>query len=326
MLSMDREVLAAARDWLQAGEAPWFCTIVETIGSSPRPVGSLLTCLDTGEQVGSVSGGCVEEDLLERMRAGQYTGERPEVVAFGVTAEENERLGLPCGGRLTLLLQRLGPADVDWICAVTDALAQRQVVRRQLDLAAGTTRVDLPTTFGTLQFDGAELSQCFGPRLRMLLVGAGQLACNLAELALAMDYEVFVTDPRQETLAQWSGPDLPLIQGMPDDVVREQASDAHSLVITLTHDPRIDDMALMEALTTDALYVGALGSVRTSAKRMERLRQLELSEAQLARLHAPVGLDIGSKTPIEIAVAIMAELTALRRRNSVVVATGAAAG
>jgi xanthine dehydrogenase accessory factor len=145
-------------------------------------------------------------------------------------------------------------------------------------------------------------------------VGAGQLAHKLAELGLAMDYEVIVTDPREQLLRQWEGPAVDLVQGMPDDVIRERASDRHSVVITLTHDPRIDDMALMEALGTDAWYVGALGSQRTTEKRLARLRQLELSEAQVNRLHAPVGLDIGSKTPIEIAVAIMAQLTQLRRR------------
>jgi xanthine dehydrogenase accessory factor len=128
-----------------------------------------------------------------------------------------------------------------------------------------------------------------------------------------MDYEVLVTDPRHQILDQWAGPSVELIQGMPDDVVRQRASDPHSVIITLTHDPRIDDMALMEALTTEAWYVGALGSLRTTEKRLLRLRQLGLTEPQIARLHAPVGLPIGSKTPAEIAVAIMAQLTQLRR-------------
>jgi xanthine dehydrogenase accessory factor len=150
--------------------------------------------------------------------------------------------------------------------------------------------------------------------MRMLLVGAGQLAHNLAELGQAMDYEVIVTDPRKQFLSQWEGPPVELLQGMPDDVIREHASDKHSVVITLTHDPRIDDMALMEALVSDAWFVGALGSQLTTVKRLQRLRQLDISEEQIARLHAPVGLDIGSKTPIEIAVAIMAQLTQLRRK------------
>ncbi len=313
MQAIDHEVLQHALDWLE-GTQPWLCTIVKTLGSSPRPVGSLVLIADDGRQVGSVSGGCVEEDLLERLQAGVYSGECPELVEYGVSAEENERLGLPCGGRITLLLQRLAAEDRSWVAEVLRALEERRCVERRVDLASGSTTVTPVPEFTPLQFDQDELRQCFGPRMRILLVGAGQLASSLAELGLAMDYEVIVTDPRAQFLAQWEGPAIELLQGMPDDVIREQASDRHSIIITLTHDPRIDDMALMEALGTDAWYVGALGSRRTTEKRLARLRQLDIPEAQLARLHAPVGLEIGSKTPIEIAIAIMAELTRLRRK------------
>lgn len=313
MQSIDHDVLRHALQWL--GDArPWLCTIVRTLGSSPRQVGSLVAISDDGRQVGSVSGGCVEEDLLERLRAGVYSGERPELVEYGVSAEENERLGLPCGGRLTLLLQRLGSEDDSWLREALVALERRHCIERCLDLHTGGTTLAPVEYFTPLLIDGQQLRQCFGPRLRLLLVGAGQLARSLAELALAMDYEVIVTDPREQFLRQWEGPAVDLVQGMPDDVIRERASDRHSVVITLTHDPRIDDMALMEALGTDAWYVGALGSQRTTQKRLARLRQLDIPEEQIDRLHAPVGLDIGSKTPIEIAVAIMAELTQLRRK------------
>ena len=315
MQTIDHEVLKRLLEWLQRGEQPWLCTIVAATGSSPRPVGSMLALDAHGHQVGSVSGGCVEEDLLARIRDGVYAGETCEVIEYGVSALENERLGLPCGGRLQLLLQRLGEPDRAWLEAVLGAIDSRRCSERQLDLASGETRAVAVPRFTPLVWADGRLRQCFGPRMRMLLVGAGQLAQNLAELALAMDYEVLVTDTREQLLDQWDGPQLPLIQGMPDDVVRARASDSHSVVITLTHDPRIDDMALMEALGTEAWYVGALGSVRTTHKRLERLRQLELPEEQIGRLRAPVGLDIGSKTPIEIAIAIMAELTQLRRRS-----------
>jgi xanthine dehydrogenase accessory factor len=312
--AIDHEVLRHALEWL-GDTRPWLCTIVRTLGSSPRPVGSVVVVTDDGRQVGSVSGGCVEDDLLERLRAGVFSGERPELLEYGVSAEENERLGLPCGGRLTLLLQRLDAADTDWLRTALSALEQRRCLVRRLDLRTGATTTSPALHFQSLEFNERELSQCFGPRMRMLLVGAGQLACNLAELGLAMDYEVIVTDPRQAFLDQWEGPPVTLVQGMPDDVIRDHATDRHSVIITLTHDPRIDDMALMEALGTDAWYVGALGSQRTTDKRLARLRQLEIAEEKIARLHAPVGLDIGSKTPIEIAVSIMAELTSLLRKS-----------
>jgi len=316
MQSMDHEVLEHVLAWLDAGTAPWLCTIVKTVGSSPRPVGSIVAISDDGLQIGSVSGGCVEEDLLERLRNGVYSGQRPELVDYGVSAEENERLGLPCGGRITLLLQRVRAQDTSWVNGILLALRERRCTMRELDLDTGETTLQSVEHFASLQFDEKSLRQCFGPRMRMLLVGAGQLARSVAELALAMDYEVLVTDPREEARRQWEGPALEVIGGMPDDAVREYANDKHSVVITLTHDPRIDDMALMEALRSDAWYIGALGSLRTTEKRLARLRQLDLTEAQLARLHAPVGLEIGSKTPIEIAVAILAQLIQLRREKS----------
>ncbi|MEE4145031.1 MAG: XdhC family protein [Halieaceae bacterium] len=313
MQAIEHEVLQHALDWL-SGTRPWLCTIVNAVGSSPRPVGSVMVTTADGRQVGSVSGGCIEEDLLERLRAGNYPGEQPQLIEFGVSAEENERLGLPCGGRLTLLLQRLDARDRGWMQQAMEGLERRHCVQRRTDLQSGLTVVAPVEHFCALEIDTRELRQCFGPRMRMLLVGAGQLARKLAELGLAMDYEVIVTDPREQLLRQWEGPQVELVQGMPDDVIRERACDRHSVVITLTHDPRIDDMALMEALGTEAWYVGALGSQRTTEKRLARLRQLELPAAWIDRLHAPVGLDIGSKTPIEIAVAIMAQLTQLRRR------------
>jgi xanthine dehydrogenase accessory factor len=273
----------------------------------------LVVINEDGRQVGSISGGCVEEDLIERLMQGEYSGFHPELIEYGISAEENERLGLPCGGRITLLIQRLTSIDINWLTDSIDALEERRCVMRHLDLRTGKTTLTPAEYFSALSLREEGLRQCFGPRMQMLLVGAGELARNLAELGLAMDYEVIVTDPRQQFLNHWVGPKVKLVQGMPDDVVQQYASDRHSVVITLTHDPRIDDMALMVALESDAWYVGALGSQRTTNKRLERLKQLELTESQISRLHAPVGLDIGSKTPIEIAVAIMAELTQLRR-------------
>tara|TARA_R110002110_G_scaffold133783_1_gene316474 strand:+ start:86054 stop:87013 length:960 start_codon:yes stop_codon:yes gene_type:complete len=312
----DQAILGSALHWLTEATAPpvWLCTIVAAQGSSPRPPGALLACNGRGEQVGSLSGGCIEEDLLQRLQSGVLPVARAELIEYGVTAEQNERLGLPCGGRLQVLVQRLIlERDRSWLRAALDAIAARRCLRRSVALGSGATGTAAQEHHAPLRFDGHTLEQTFGPQMRLLLVGAGQLGQSLAELALAMDYEVLVADPRQRMREQWQGPAVPLLGGMPDDAVREHASDRHSIVITLTHDPRIDDMALMEALATDAWYVGALGSRRTTEKRLQRLRQLDIGEDRLRALHAPVGLDIGSKTPLEIAVAIMAELVQLRR-------------
>ena len=314
MKAIAQDVLQHLSRWLnEENDQPvWLCTIVATVGSSPRPVGAMLACNHRGEQVGSLSGGCVEDDLLARLEAGTLSAERPTMIEYGVTAEENERLGLPCGGRLHVLVETLGHSDLDWVEAVLQALEARRCVQRQCSLANGHSEVSNAQRFHPLSMDENALTQCFGPSQRMLLVGAGQLSQSLAELATAMDYEVIVTDPRQRMLDAWEGPDVQRQAGMPDDAVRALADDDHSVIITLTHDPRIDDMALMEALETRAWYVGALGSARTTEKRLQRLRQLDVPESAIDRLHAPVGLSIGSKTPVEIAVSIMAQVTQLR--------------
>ncbi|MEP4147962.1 MAG: XdhC family protein [Halioglobus sp.] len=315
MLADHQSVLTQAENWCASGLRPWLCTIVKTTGSSPRPAGSMLTCLESGETAGSLSGGCVEEDFLERLSHGQIDDSMPQLIEFGVSPEENEKLGLPCGGRMLIVAQRLSKQCLGWVKPLSDSLQKRECMLRELDLKSGETRLSAAAGFSPLAFEKGQLRQVFGPQMRMLLVGAGQLSHTLAELALAMDYEVLVTDPRQAMLDRWAGPAVNLIQGMPDDIVLEHAADKYSVVITLTHDPRIDDMALMEALETSAWYVGALGSMRTTQKRKERLTALGLSSDAINKLHAPVGLDIGSKTPIEIAVAIMAQLTQLRRNT-----------
>ena len=316
MLSSDHTILSSLLEAITQREQPWLVTVTGTIGSSPRPVGSLVVFRADGSQVGSVSGGCVEEDLIERLLAGVFNGPAVHFTEYGVSAEDNEKWGLPCGGRLELAIQQLNDKDTDWVTRAQQAMAERRTVLRRVDCMSGESLLGPTDRFVSLEKTEEHLSHCFGPRQRLLLVGAGQLAAHLATLAMAMDYEVLLTDSREWALDQWQGPDIEKILGLPDDVVREHGSDGHCAVITLSHDPRVDDMALMEALESDAWYVGALGSVRTTEKRVERLLKLGLKEHALARLHAPVGLSIGSKTTMEIAVSVMAQLTQLRRETS----------
>lgn len=313
MLSSDHTVLSSLLTSLSVGEQPWLVTVTATIGSSPRPVGSLVVFRADGSQVGSVSGGCVEEDLINRLLAGAFNGPSVHFTEYGVSAEDNEKWGLPCGGRLELAIQQLDTKDTTWIQHAQQAMRERRTVTRCVDLSCGHSLLSATTRFSPLEKNEKHLSHCFGPRQRLLLVGAGQLAANLSTLALAMDYDVLLTDSREWALDQWQGPEVEKILGLPDDVVREHGSDEYSAVITLSHDPRVDDMALMEALESAAWYVGALGSVRTTEKRIERLLKLGIDAEALARLYAPVGISIGSKTTMEIAVSIMAQLTQLRR-------------
>ena len=315
MNSTDQTILSCLLASLDQGEKPWLVTVVATIGSSPRPVGSLVAFRADGSQVGSVSGGCVEEDLIARLLAREFSGPQVYLTDYGVSAEDNEKWGLPCGGRLELAIQQLDTKDLGWVKDAHHAMSTRQTLRRSVSLQSGKTRISPSEHFAPLEKNDDTLTHCFGPRHRLLLVGAGQLAAHLSTLALAMDYEVLLADSREWALDQWQGPDVEKILGLPDDVVRAHAADEHCAVITLSHDPRVDDMALMEALDSACWYVGALGSVRTTEKRLQRLSQLGLSSGALARLHAPVGLSIGSKTTMEIAVSIMAQLTQLRRES-----------
>ena len=315
MNSTDQTILSCLLASLNQGEKPWLVTVVATIGSSPRPVGSLVAFRADGSQVGSVSGGCVEEDLIARLLAREFSGPQVYLTDYGVSAEDNEKWGLPCGGRLELAIQQLDTKDLGWVRDAHHAMSTRQTLRRSVSLQSGKTRISPSEHFAPLEKNDDTLTHCFGPRHRLLLVGAGQLAAHLSTLALAMDYEVLLADSREWALDQWQGPDVEKILGLPDDVVREHAADEHCAVITLSHDPRVDDMALMEALDSACWYVGALGSVRTTEKRLQRLSQLGLSSGALARLHAPVGLSIGSKTTMEIAVSIIAQLTQLRRES-----------
>lgn len=322
MENADQHVISQLTGWIEAGEMCWLCTVVKTWGSSPRPVGSLLCCNSRGEIAGSLSGGCIEEDLLEKLQQGKLAREEPELMIYGVTQEETERLGLPCGGQLDVVIEPLPDQRyLPQFQEVNRCLNKRQCIERKVELATGRMKVEARARFTHLQFaDEKYLIQTYGPKYQLLLIGAGQLAMCLAEMAQALDYHVVVCDPREQMLEQFSVAGAQLTGMMPDDAVREFANDSFTAVITLTHDPRIDDMCLMEALKRETFFVGSLGSDRTSANRRQRLLQLDLSEEQVNSLHAPVGLPIGSKTPAEIAIAILAQLTALRSEKRKVLA------
>ncbi len=308
MDSQDIAVLRRAIGWLEAGRRVALVTVVATWGSAPRPVGALLALDEDGQPCGSVSGGCVEDDLAARLRARFPAA--CEVVKYGVTAEDARRFGLPCGGTLHLVVEPL--AGVEALRPALAALERGELLARRVRLADGATSFQPATPEDAPAFDGAVLTQIFGPRWRLLLIGAGQISFYLASMAQALDYRVLICDPRAEYLREWTVTGAELLPGMPDDAVRALAPDRRTAIVALTHDPRLDDMALMEALKTGAFYVGALGSAATTARRRERLALLDVTPEELARLHGPVGLPIGSRTPPEIAVSILAELTALR--------------
>jgi xanthine dehydrogenase accessory factor len=318
MQAADHEVLSQARIWLEAGETCWLATVVKTWGSSPRPVGSLFTCNARGQVAGSLSGGCVEDDMLEKLTSGVLARHAPQYFRYGLTAEETERFGLPCGGHLDVVVEPLSQAThLEQLRRIDDRLMHRGRVRRTVDVKRGTSSIEEVEAHEDPVFDevASLLRQTYGPRFQLFIIGAGMVSKYLAEMAQMLDYAVTVCDPREKLLADFGVAGARGVTDMPDDAVKAYANDAASAIVALTHDPRIDDMGLMEALKTPAFYVGAMGSVKTSAGRRKRLQLLDVTDAELARLRAPIGLPIGSKTPPEIAIAILAEITAVRKQR-----------
>lgn len=323
MESLDLVVLNDALTWHQAGHAVALVTVVETWGSAPRPAGALLAIRDDGLLSGSVSGGCVEDDLIARTQAAcQTAGDgaapaKPSLIVYGVSKEEAARFGLPCGGTLRLLQEPL--LDTQWVIELLERTAAQQVVARSVTLASGAVRLSAAQRGQALEFDGVTLTAVFGPKWRLLLIGAGQLSRAVAQIALLLDFEVLVCDPREEysTDLLAAVPAVRRMEGMPDDAVRELQPDAHTAIVALTHDPKLDDMALLEALKSDAFFVGALGSRRNQAARKQRLAEhFDMTVEQLARLHGPVGLSLGARTPGEIAVSIVAQMVQVRNSST----------
>jgi xanthine dehydrogenase accessory factor len=284
-------------------------TVIETWGAAPRPPGALLALRNDGFVVGSVSGGCVEDDLIERVRLGERV-DRPSLVNYGVTKEEAARFGLPCGGNLRLVQEPLRASG--WIDEVLARTERHELVARRLVLETGDVTIESARRDDAFTFDGLTMRALFGPRWRLLMIGAGQLSRAVAPIAMALDFDVICCDPREEYHMTWDVPGTTFSNAMPDDLAVELVLDPHCAVIALTHDPKLDDLTLMEALKSPAFYIGALGSRGNTQKRKERLKEFDLTKEQIDRLHGPIGLDLGSKTPAEIAVSIVAEIIAVR--------------
>src|SRR6185369_14360493 len=250
----------------------------------------------------------IEDDLVSRRE--DYAGRKPQFAAYGVTSEEARRFGLPCGGELEVIIEsEVSVADFETLLA---RIAEGRVVARHVDLETGQWSFAPAHPNDECERTESRFTSVHGPRWRMLVIGASEIAHYLAEVASTVDFQVFVCDPREEYKTAWRAHDAKWIDGMPDDAVLAFRADGHSVILTVLHDPKLDDMALLEALKTDAFYVGAVGSKQTSAERRKRLVDFDLTPQQIARLRGPVGLSIGSRTPPEIALSILADLIATR--------------
>lgn len=308
-------VIQTALDWQRHGQHAVLVHVARTWGSSPRPPGSVMAIAETGLSVGSVSGGCIEDDLVAQMRAQGIStlcpDGLPSVRRYGVTADQAHRFGLPCGGTVELVLEPVGERSQlnTWYLR----MLQRQTAVRHLDLHTG----EVSWTQRAEEIEPGIQSDVFSfslrSRVRLIVIGAGDVSRYLCEMALGMGFDVTVCDPRSEMATPWLVHGVSFCQEMPDDLVLRLQPDARTAVVTLTHDPKLDDLALMEALRSPAFYVGAIGSRQNSALRRERLQtHFGLSDAEMDRLHGPAGLFIGSRTPPEIALSILAEVVAAK--------------
>ena len=319
MENLDVMVLRTLASWRAAGQRALLATVVRTWGSSPRPVGSIMALCENGAVVGSVSGGCIEDDLIDQFTQA-YSGAGsnktlpsgpPSFIKYGITADEAHRFGLPCGGTLELLLE-FDP-DAAALNELVAGLEAGQLTQRCVKLTDGAVTLSGSAAPSELSLTATELINTFGPEYRMLLIGAGQLTEYLATMAQFSGFAVTVCDPREEYRSAWSVSGVTVVSDMPDDVVSAFKADRRSCVIALTHDPKLDDLALLEALNTEAFYVGAIGSRRNNEARHQRMSEhFSVSQSALGRLRGPIGIYIGSKTPPEIAVSVMAEVLAVK--------------
>lgn len=316
MQHLDQQVLQQALSWCRAGETLWLCTVLASYGSSPRPPGAMLAALPDGRSIGSLSGGCVEEDFLQRLHNGEFNT-AVQVLRYGESSDERERLRLPCGGILEVLIERLQPhsANRQQLTRLVQALQGQQRLMRVIDLDSAEHQLQPDPGQGQrVERDGAVIRLRLGPSQRLLIAGISPIAVICAEFAKSLGFEVIVCDPREEALASFAVEGVEVLPLLPSVYIANGGCHGATAVVALTHDPRIDDLAMIEAVRTDAYYIGVMGSERTSAARAERLlRSGGLSEMQVRRIRMPIGLAIGSRTPAEIALAVLADV--LRVQN-----------
>ena len=314
---------ARALDWFRAGQGSVIATVVQTWGSAPRPVGSQLAIRGDGHMEGSVSGGCVEGavivDGLDAIEDGTA-----RLLEFGVSDDEAFAVGLACGGTILVLVEPVGTVmPVDLLEQVVASRLARAPVAYVADLNSDARRIADTGEFAErfrldrsgVEEDAQTFVAIHNPPLKMIVVGGVHIAQHLLPLARACGYDPILVDPRPAFGSPERFPDVQILEDWPDAALLLAGLDARTAVVTLTHDAKLDDPAIKAALTSDVFYLGCLGSTRTHAKRITRLREAGFSDEQIGRIHAPVGLDIGGRSPAEIAVSVMAQITTRLRKG-----------
>jgi len=306
---------AIALRWHRDGARAALATVVETWGSAPRPVGSQLAISGQGDIMGSVSGGCVEGAVVVEAMEALDDG-KPRLLEYGVSDDEAFAVGLACGGTIRILVEPVGEAlPENMLAALVAKTDAREAVAYAVDTANWTRQLVTPDEAHADRFlsdksgfEDDRFIAIHNPPLRMAIVGAVHIAQPLVAMARLAGFDPVLIDPREAFASETRFPGEVLVHDWPDEAVQAFAPDHRCAVVTLSHDPKIDDPALTVALRSEAFYIGALGSTRTHAKRVERLTQAGFTPEDIARIHAPVGLDIGGKSPAEIAVSIMAQI------------------
>lgn len=321
MTTDPNDIPAIALDWHRAGTGAALATVVETWGSAPRPVGSQLAISGRGDIMGSVSGGCVEGAVVVEAMDALDDGQ-PRMLEYGVSDDEAFAVGLACGGTIRVLVEPIGAAIAEGLLAeLVAARAASRAIAYSVDIRSWARGLVGPEAFpdrfrsDKSGFEGDLFVGIHNPPLRMVVVGGVHIAQSLLPMAHAAGFAPVLVDPREAFASESRFPGEVLLHDWPDEALASLRLDARTAVVTLTHDPKIDDPAIHSALASECFYLGCLGSKRTHAKRVERLQQAGVTEAQIARIHAPVGLDIGAKSPAEIAVSTLAQIIQTLRQR-----------
>ena len=328
MLASDSDILRKAQEWKEAGRDVALATVVETWGSAPCPVGSHLVIDSEGNFLGSVSGGCVEGDVITEALDMIAMGGR-HMLEFGVADETAWRAGLSCGGRIRVYVQSIDANHADLLAAFNAERAMRRPCMLVINIASGTQRLvraagvssdpmaDILEEWlrlgrsGIVEWGGEELFlRVETPPVRLIVIGAVHVSQMLAPIASLAGFDMIIIDPRNAFATPERFPDVQLVAEWPEVALPSLHLDRYTAMVLLTHDPRIDDQGLMEALRADCFYIGALGSRKTHANRLERMRAKGFGDAVLKQIRAPIGLDIGAVSPAEIAVSIAGEIIA----------------
>ena len=329
-------IASIALNWYKKDKKVAIATVIETWGSSPRPIGSQLVISDDRNFMGSVSGGCVEGAVIEAAVESIEKGSC-QIIEFGVTNETAFSVGLPCGGNIRIMIEPIGLGNglpleflerLDYSAAlgikcfiVTDIRSYKRSFFEGDKYVFGDLSSDLSYQIvednKTLRSSllSTTFINVFAPTLKLIIVGAVHISQYLIEIAKLAGYEVILIEPREAFFLRDGFSDVELISEWPDKSLKDLTLDNYTALVVLAHDPKLDDAALIEAIASDAFYIGCLGSNTNHEKRLQRLKLAGCAEEKLVKIHAPIGLDIGAKTPLEIALSIMAEIILKFRKN-----------